>query len=251
MVPFHNFKFCVWQNVKHLCFAGHPTSVSNTGKVCNALESASKCNQSSYKDELKLSDRNTFEELQNEMMKKYNFVGLNGALSFNLQKASSVTSANNNITASKDADINPSLTNRLGDQLNPPPLAKRAQSLTQTYKPVDWSDIPPVVPPREPVRSSRNSPPLRSSSTPSPTSFQTHTPSTTSSSGFLSVPSDSSRSKYQVQSSTTAVFSAMPPGQSGSNPVILPIMKDGKQESHTHYFLLGDDKVRLNFLKRI
>uniref|UniRef100_H2YGN0 UBA domain-containing protein n=1 Tax=Ciona savignyi TaxID=51511 RepID=H2YGN0_CIOSA len=54
----------------------------------------------------------------------------------------------------------------------------------------------------------------------------------------------SSKPKYQTQTSTTSVFSALPPRMTGSNPVILPIMKDGKQESFTHYYLLpGDNKT--------
>lgn len=180
------------------------------------------------------------------MMKKYGFVGLNSAVSFDIQKQSSrrsglsspVSSSLNNVaSAARLSDQRPR-THTYGEQrLNTQADAcsKRTFSVSQSRN-VDWSEIPPIIPPREPVRSTRVSPPLRSSSTPSPTNSS---PTSNVTCSFA----DSNR-KYQ--SSTTAVFSAIPSTMSGSSPVIIPIMKDGVQESHTHYFLLGDDKVNIN-----
>ena len=187
------------------------------------------------------------------MMKKYGFVGLNGAVTFDFSKnvvqqsdlSNAVsTSLNNVASAARLSDQRPR-THTYGEQrlnctIPPVSVSKRALSVRQ-QKTVDWSDVPPLIPPREPLRTNRTSPPLRSSSTPSPrTSPQLLTSSSTS-----NVSSDCGR-KYQ--SSTTAVFSALPSALSSSSPVILPIMKDGVQESHTHYFLLGDDKVIITSL---
>ena len=184
------------------------------------------------------------------MMKKYGFVGLNGAVSFdgtkNSERTEAVhTSLNNLAVGSRPQNGTQRVkshneTEQTSKLVGTP--TKRALSVNQANKSVDHNDIPPIVPPREPVRPTRASPPLRSCSTPSPTSCLLHH-STASTTHFSPTTSESSRSKYQFQPSTTAVFSALPSGLSNSHPVILPIMKDGKQESHTHYFLLGDDKV--------
>ena len=194
------------------------------------------------------SDSN-FEDLQNEMMRKYGFVGLNGAVSFDAslktEKTEALNASLNNLAVAQRPQAGIHQPN-VGNE----PNGKRVgtptkRSLSQASKPLDLNDIPPIVPPREPVRPARTSPPLRSCSTPSPTSCLLHH-STASSTHFSPSVSENFRSKYQFQPSTTAVFSALPSGLSSSHPVILPIMRDGKQESHTHYFLLGDDKVSLS-----
>ena len=199
-----------------------------------------------------------FEDLQNEMMKKYGFVGLNGAVSFDAYKDTEKlhTSLNNLAVTSLSQNEPQRPRTNTGGELGfhsterVGATTKRAVSLNQHQKPMDRSEIPPLIPPREPVRSTRTSPPLRSCSTPSPTSCMLHSTATSSTHFSPSISensrstSESSRTKYQFQPSTTAVFSALPSGLSNSNPIILPIMKDGVQESHTHYYLLGNDKVR-------
>jgi len=201
------------------------------------------------------SDSN-FEDLQNEMMKKYGFVGLNGAVSFEAFKDTEKirTPLNNLAISSLSQDESSRTRTNTGDKHGSfsadrvGATTKRAVSMNQSQKPTDRNDIPPLIPPREPVRSSRTSPPLRSCSTPSPTS-STLQHSTATVTHFAPSTCENSRTKYQFQPSTTAVFSALPSGLSSSHPIILPIMKDGKQESHTHYFLLGDDKV--SFFKSV
>ena len=207
--------------------------------MAHALEVASLQENSRH------SNNANFEELQNEMMKKYGFVGLNGAVSFDTPKNTTETLLGVNTDKTARPRTHTFGENALTPTEKTGASAKRALSMSQPDRALDWTEIPPVIPPREPLRY-RTSPPLRSCSTPSPTSsLQIHF-STASSANFSATTPENSRPKFPNSSSTTAVFSALPPGLSNSHPVILPIMKDGKQESHTHYFLLGDDKVSLN-----
>lgn len=123
--------------------------------------------------------------------------------------------------------------------IRPPPRRALSTSPTTTIR-----DIPPLIPPREPIRSTF-SPHQRHASSPSNTSLLTQSPRLAKSKTrySISAQNDTSRPKYHTQTSTTPVFSAMPPSLTRSNPVIRPIMKDGTQASHTHYYLLGDDEV--------
>nr|XP_026694587.1 activated CDC42 kinase 1 isoform X3 [Ciona intestinalis] len=201
-----------------------------------------------------------FEDLKNEMMKKYGFVGaVNSGSETSLSSLSSstsslVTTSVDQATASFES-VRALCAEERGhrgfDRLRPDPLPQRSltpkprsSSTTVTSKEVNWCDIPPLIPPREPVRLARVSP-HRHSSTPSPTSC-----SSTADSSLLQS-SAYSKPKHPSQSSTTSVFSALPPNMSGSNPVILPIMKDGKQESFTHYYLLpGDNRMEEQIKKK-
>ncbi|XP_076804091.1 activated CDC42 kinase 1-like isoform X2 [Clavelina lepadiformis] len=262
-------------------------SVDGTAKLLKAFKltslqhQAMKGSANTYGTERATTD-DDFEELKNEMMKKYGFIGLgcNGISSAGVStdSISSLSSSSSSlVTTSVDlatatfetvralCDENKAarvawsrnddsdrrsraeiiIPQRQTPTATITPQYRRTLSTSVTNKPVDWSQIPPLVPPREPVRPQRNSPTQRHSSTPSPTSTAPMTPTGTtsastcfSSSGHL----PSSKSK-QLQPSTTAVFSAIPPNMTGPTPVILPIMKDGKQESFTHYYLLDEKSV--------
>jgi len=135
-----------------------------------------------------------FEDLKNEMMQRYGFVSVEKPLaSFNSQNSS-----------------NQSNSSKLTTPIPPSNLRK-----DNTNNSFNWSEIPPIIPPREPVRSSRSS--------------QRH----------LSVSSISSTSQ---NSSTVSIFSPMPPCT--STPLIFPIMNNGKQESFTHYYLFADNRSK-------
>nr|CAB3267143.1 activated CDC42 kinase 1 [Phallusia mammillata] len=205
-----------------------------------------------------------FEDLKNEMMKQYGFVGLQGAVAFaprtesgaTMDSLSSMSSSTSSLVTSSaertaapfepvrtfcdehKSTVTTWSTDFQTDSHAPSSAAIPRRAFSTSAKEVKWSEIPPLIPPREPVRHPRSSPPQRHSSTPSPTSTSPVTMGTKTPSP---VP-PTSRPKYQTQSSTTTVFSALPPSMTSSNPVILPIMKDGKQESHTHYYLLPESK---------
>jgi len=204
-----------------------------------------------------------FEDLKNEMKRRYGFVGVanapsstaapssgSGSLS-SLSTSGSVTTSVDRATASFETvrafcdEQRTNGTTTWSCELKSEPthstcpgvaIPASRRAFSTSCKEVKWSEIPPLIPPREPVRS-RHSPPQRHSSTPSPTSMS---PMTSLSSSPLP---PTTRPKYQTQSSTTTIFSALPPSMTGSNPVILPIMKDGKQDSSTHYYLLPEEKV--------
>ena len=126
----------------------------------------------------------------------------------------------------------------------PPPRRAFSTSPTTIVR-----DVPPLIPPREPIRSS-HAIPHRHASSPSNSCTLGSCPSfpVKSKTRFsVSAQNEASRPKYRTQPSTTPVFSAMPPSLTRSNPIIRPIMKDGMQTSHTHYYLLGEDEVNRVF----
>lgn len=96
------------------------------------------------------------------------------------------------------------------------PVVRRSNSVNvQPTRVNSWSEAPPRIPPREPTRNNVGA-------------------------GYASVPVNQVPSTRQ-QCTTRSIFSATPSiGQ--SHPVILPIIRDGKKLSSTHYYLLPEDK---------
>ena len=232
------------------------TSISNkTSKKMQAFKcpkSSSRQPTNSIENLLSLSRDESFEDLINERSKRES-----DSLS-SLSSLSSASLARTSVDrASESFDAIRALCEKerlqRGQSLQPrnlstafiPMKPKRAFSASPTVREVDWSDIPPVVPPREPIRQTKGSTPQRHASSPSTTSIFCRSPTASKlANSFSSSTSlENQRRKFQAHSSTTAVFSAVPDSQRKPSPIILPIMKDGKQESHTHYFLLGDGEV--------
>lgn len=126
-----------------------------------------------------------------------------------------------------------------------PEKSSTETSQQQHNNPFDWNEIPPVIPPREPVRQ----PPTTSGyhrnthrhlSTPSPPTSSS-APSCCAATSSAP-PTTRSRANTQQNPSTVSVFSPIP--ACTSTPLIYPIMKNGKQESFTHYYLFANNKSK-------
>nr|XP_039251475.1 activated CDC42 kinase 1-like isoform X1 [Styela clava] len=101
-------------------------------------------------------------------------------------------------------------------------VVKRSHSANvHTTRVKSWSEAPPQIPPREPTRINAGP-------------------------GFSSVSNNqqvySTDNGQKQQCTTRSIFSATPSiGQ--AHPVILPIIRDGKKLSSTHYYLLPEEKA--------
>ena len=206
---------------------------------------------------LSVSREDSFEDLVNQRTKRKSNETADSLSS--LSSLSSASLARTSVDrASESFDTIPALCEKERPQrglsvqhqsvptLSVPAIPQRAFSASPTVREVNWNDIPPIVPPREPVRPAKLSTPQRHASSPSTTSAALSSPSTPKSANSFSSSSslENQRRKYQSHSSTMPVFSALPDSQRKPSPVIRPIMKDGIQESHTHYYLLGEEEVR-------
>lgn len=185
-----------------------------------------------------------FEDLKQEFMKKYGLVNPNVKISFLIPNTAAAsiqetatksfhtsiattnkihhslpeTSSNSNFTDQPQTSLSERVAEIASkynyvpaqDRSNQP--IRRSSSTSSPSRSRSWTDIPPQIPPREPTRAS-------------------WTPD------FFSFPASTISC-----SSTKPIFQATP-SVGAANPVILPIMRDGKKASNTHYYLLTEESV--------
>jgi len=200
----------------------------------------------------KRDDKHVFEDLKNEAMLKYGFCGFS--------------------TTTKPRDPTPLKYVDTSARVSSEPLFSSSNPLQQLTTPTVLSvddtalhnmntlsineeipqtrtsglqDAPPLVPPREPVRKGRSGLYTRQHSTPLPSTSTLVVKPTTSLSASTSFKSSTkaARSSHTLPV-TTSVFSALPSSMTHSAPLILPVMKNGKQDSHTHYYIMPEEKAK-------
>jgi len=219
--------------------------------------------QSKYESARRNDDNRVFEDLKNEAIVKYGFCGFSSTTKSSdptplkyVDTSSRVSSEP--LFSSSFAVKNTSEQQPLSSStetrfcVDDSALDARINALTLDNAPKTRSSsiqdaAPPLIPPREPVRKGRSNMYMRQHSTPLPaTATLVVKPTTASLSTSTSFKSSSKavRNSATVLPVTTSVFSALPSSMTHSTPVILPVMKNGKQDSHTHYYILPEEKAK-------